>query len=332
MLTLKRQNAVGRPEAIATDDRRGLVVPEHDLVVPGVEGVEVAIQAGAFGHGAEGRLAQAADFAQGMRQVLAQEAVHLEVAAGKEQVFLRKALQFCPQEQRVHRRDDRGLRCRRFSGRDFLAFAATGKQFAAEAQETRRLLVVGMIRQLGRRYGIGRTQADDLTVMTLELAQEEHRPDLGVDEAQRLKKARVAALDPQGKNRGADLAGHAHDLRRPYRVVDATGLQAETGDLARGERQDAAASAQVRQDAPCAGDVAGIGGVGIERIDLDQPGTDARDLAQPAIADDQRVRTGSQQEIHRHQTVGQAMRMIRDDDESSGPRDTRQALITPGIA
>ena len=88
----------------------------------------------------------------------------------------------------------------------------------------------------------------------------------------------------------------------------------------------------MRENATRTRDIARIGRIRTEGIDLDQPRTDAGDLAEPAIADDQCIRTGPQQEIHRHQAVSQTMRMIRDHDERSRTRDTREALVAPGIA
>ena len=67
MLALQRQDAVGRTEAIASDDRRGFVIPEYYLVIPCVESIEVAIQPSALRDRAEGRLTQATDLAQGVR-------------------------------------------------------------------------------------------------------------------------------------------------------------------------------------------------------------------------------------------------------------------------
>ena len=135
-----------------------------------------------------------------------------------------------------------------------------------------------------------------------------------MNKTERLKEPGVTSLDPHGKNRSADLAGHAYDLRRPDRVIDATRLQAETGNLAGRERHNAAARTQMREDATRARDITRIGRIGTEGIDLDQPRTDAGDLTEPAIADDQCIRTGPQQEIHRHQAVSQTMGMIRHHD------------------
>ena len=89
MLTLQGQDAVSRSEAIASDDRRSLVIPKHHLVIPGVESIEVAIQPSPFRNRTESRLTQATDFAQGVRQILAQETVDLKVATGEQQVFRR---------------------------------------------------------------------------------------------------------------------------------------------------------------------------------------------------------------------------------------------------
>jgi len=153
-----------------------------------------------------------------------------------------------------------------------------------------------------------------------------------MDQAEGLEQTRVAAFDPQRHQRSADLAGHAHHLRRPDRIVHASGLQPETGDFAGRESQNAASRAQVRQDPARAGDVTRIGAVGAERIDLDEPGADAGNLAEPPVADDERIRPGAQEEVHRDQPVGESVRMIGDHHERAGLRDAREALVAPSIA
>ena len=152
-----------------------------------------------------------------------------------------------------------------------------------------------------------------------------------MNKAERLKEPGVTSLDPHGENRSAHLAGHAYHLRRPDRVVDATRLQAETGNLAGRERHNTATRTQMREDTTRACDITRIGRIRTEGIDLDQPWTDTRNLTEPTITDDQRIRPGAEEEIHRHQSVGQTMRMIRNHDERPRTRDAREALIAPSV-
>ena len=88
----------------------------------------------------------------------------------------------------------------------------------------------------------------------------------------------------------------------------------------------------MREDTTGARDIAWIGRIRAEGIDLDQPRTDARDLTEPTITHDQRIRPGAEEEIHRHQAVGQTMRMIRDHDERPRTRNAREALVAPSVA
>jgi len=66
-----------------------------------------------------------------MRQVLAEEAVDLEIAAGQQQVLRRQALEFGPKQCRVHRRDDRRLRGGGLDGARLVRPRTAGQQFAA---------------------------------------------------------------------------------------------------------------------------------------------------------------------------------------------------------
>ena len=88
----------------------------------------------------------------------------------------------------------------------------------------------------------------------------------------------------------------------------------------------------MREDTTRARNITWISRIRAEGIDLDQPGTDTRNLAEPTITDNQRIRAGPQQKIHRHQSVGQTMRMIRNHDERPRTRDAREALIAPSVA
>ena len=88
----------------------------------------------------------------------------------------------------------------------------------------------------------------------------------------------------------------------------------------------------MREDTTGARDIAWIGRIRTEGIDLDQPRTDTWNLTEPTITHDQRIRPGAEEEIHRHQPVGQTMRMIRDHDERPRTRNARQTLIAPGVA
>ena len=58
------EDAFAGGDAVAAGDFQRLAVPEHDVVVPGVVGVQVQALAGALARGAEGDFAQAADLAQ----------------------------------------------------------------------------------------------------------------------------------------------------------------------------------------------------------------------------------------------------------------------------
>ena len=88
----------------------------------------------------------------------------------------------------------------------------------------------------------------------------------------------------------------------------------------------------MREDATRTSDITRIGTIGTEGVDLDEPGADTRNLTEPSVADDQRVRSGTQEEIHRHQAVSKSMRMIGDHHERAGLRDAREALVAPSIA
>src|SRR3546814_7253410 len=50
-------------EAIGTDDFHRCAIPEHDMAVPGIVAIQIALEAGAFADLAKGQFAQAADFA-----------------------------------------------------------------------------------------------------------------------------------------------------------------------------------------------------------------------------------------------------------------------------
>ena len=88
----------------------------------------------------------------------------------------------------------------------------------------------------------------------------------------------------------------------------------------------------MRQDSPRAGDVTRIGTVGAEWVDLDEPRADTRNLAEPTVSYDERIRPGAQEEVHRDQPVGESVRMIGDHHERAGLGDTCKALVAPGIA
>ena len=83
-------NFVCQTEAVSADDLAVFLVPEKEVVIMGIEHVDIAVATRPFTDSAERHLSEAADFAHDRRAFIETGDVDVEVAARQQKGFRRK--------------------------------------------------------------------------------------------------------------------------------------------------------------------------------------------------------------------------------------------------
>ena len=142
---VRRQHRRAAGDAVGAGDAGGRLVPQHDVFVPAVPGVEVEAAAGTFAHRAEGQLAQPADLVQ-------QRRVHRQRADPDLLAVAGPAEQAQPGHGRANQRrvDGRGHRFGAAGGRPG-ALPAGAQRIELAADLPQQCLVAGIGRDRTRR-------------------------------------------------------------------------------------------------------------------------------------------------------------------------------------
>ena len=301
-------------DAVGTRDLRRRVVPQHDVFVPAVPGIDVDRAAGALAHRAKGELAQAADLAQ-QRRIGGQRADPdlLAVAGFAEEAHPGDA---SAHQGRIDRMGDRvGTACA-FRWNAFAA-GADRIQLAADRLEHGRAIHV-----IGNPTRVADAQHDAPCAPGEHLARQQGGAGRLEQRGRPVEQRGVAGLDTHRQHRRIAGAGEAQEAAPPAGVAHAA--RSKTGDLAGREHDHALAVGECRVHRA----QAVRGRSPAEDAHRQQQVLNVVQRGQDVVGDDAHVATHLAYRIQQRQCIERAGRMVGDEQQRAVRRDPRQC---PGI-
>lgn len=247
-------------ETVGAGDFLFGAVPEKEVVVVSVVTVEVQRAAGAFAGRAEGFFAEAADFAQGMRNGGARGAEDLELGHFEQGSGGKFGQQLCGGSGRGNGEAATGAQ-----GTGPVAFA---EQVGAPAEMFHEVSIGGEGGEAVRGDECTAAEVDFALLFIEELVGEQGSAEAGMDEAGQLEEGAVAAFDVEREGGGAGATQEAGNGVVPGGIGDvgAGELELELGDFASGEDEEEAAGLKPGQGFAHAASVGAFGGGAAEGV------------------------------------------------------------------
>lgn len=305
---------VGGAEAVGAGDLGEAGVPEDEVVVVVVEGVEVGGEAGAFAGGAESDFAEAADFANGEGGEGMIELPDLPGPLLGEQAFRREVDDFGGNPiGRDGGGDGVALRGGGWDGGALSKPVDAGAEFGGGAD--------GVGVEAGGGDGVADTGFDPAASFVPEFAGQEGGAEAGVDEAGDLEEGAVLAGEEKRDGGGAGFADETGGGGVPGGVLDADAAEVEVGDLTGGEDDEESTVLEPGEGGAEAAGVGEAGGRVGEGVDEDEAVAHLGDGAEDGVGEELDVRAYATEESGGGDSVDEAEGVVGDDDGGAGARD-----------
>ena len=306
-------------DAIRPDDLARGGIPHEQMMVVGIEAIEVERLARALPDRAERQFTLSADLVEHMRQTFGFGGVD-DVLLGLEQSALGwQALDLGDERLDRFRRRDLG-HGRRDRGRRGPRGPECEGAFAQIGHERG---VVRLRAQCRRGDRLAHGESQRVPELVEELARQTQRAQHGMHEAEHLEPGAVASREVHRQHRRAGAAHETRERRSPRRFLDTAPTAMQVRDLARGEQHEHAALLEPAMRGAHAGDVALLRARAAERIDGDVERTHLGDLIEQEVPEEADVLADRREQRHERDALDHPERMIGDHDARPGRGDAR---------